>query len=218
VAIKVVDKTHLDARKLHKLYREARIQRLLRHRHIVRLLEVVDAPRAVFLVMEYVCGGELHALVASRGRMREHDARRVFRQIVDAVTYCHRRRVVHRDLKAENLLLDADLNIKIADFGFSNHFDPDSKLSTFCGSPPYAAPELFQGRQYTGPEVDVWSLGVILFVLVTGCLPFNGRNVQEMREAVCRGKFRRAGLAAGGTGSSSIATKVTATTTGTSGP
>jgi len=93
-------------------------------------------------------------------------------------------------LKAENLLLDKDLNIKIADFGFSNVFDPESKLDTFCGSPPYAAPELFQGRRYVGPEVDIWSLGVILYVLCTGCLPFDGKTLQEMRESVCRGKYR----------------------------
>lgn len=102
--------------------------------------------------------------------------------------------------KAENLLLDSNLDIKIADFGFSNHYDPDAKLDTFCGSPPYAihcfvtyryaAPELFQGRRYTGPEVDIWSLGVILYVLTTGCLPFDGKNLQEMRESVCRGKYR----------------------------
>ena len=88
------------------------------------------------------------------------------------------------------MLLDSNLNIKIADFGFSNNYDPEGKLDTFCGSPPYAAPELFQGRRYTGPEVDIWSLGVILYVLTTGCLPFDGKNLQEMRESVCRGKYR----------------------------
>ncbi|KAJ1507513.1 MAP/microtubule affinity-regulating kinase 3 [Coelomomyces lativittatus] len=93
-------------------------------------------------------------------------------------------------LEAENLLLDTNLDIKIADFGFSNQYDPDGKLDTFCGSPPYAAPELFQGRRYVGPEVDIWSLGVILYVLTTGCLPFDGKNLQEMRESVCRGKYR----------------------------
>lgn len=94
--------------------------------------------------------------LVAHGRIKETEARRKFHQIVSAVQYCHARRVVHRDLKAENLLLDADLNIKIADFGFSNYFDPAQNLKTWCGSPPYAAPELFEGKEYIGPAVDVW--------------------------------------------------------------
>nr|CAH8870366.1 unnamed protein product [Trichobilharzia regenti] len=122
--------------------------------------------------------------------MNEKDARCKFRQIVSAVQYCHQKMIVHRDLKAENLLLDAELNIKIADFGFSNYFSNSQKLDTFCGSPPYAAPELFLGRKYEGPEVDVWSLGVILYTLVSGTLPFDGKNLKELRERVLRGTYR----------------------------
>ena len=190
VAIKIIDKSQLDEKKLSKLYREVRIMKLLRHPHIVRLYEVIETKSTLFLVMESASGGELYDYLVVHGRMKEKEARAKFRQILSAVYYCHQKRVIHRDLKAENLLLDANLDIKIADFGFSNLYDPDLKLDTFCGSPPYAAPELFQGRRYTGPEVDMWSLGVILYVLTTGCLPFDGKNLQEMRESVCRGKYR----------------------------
>uniref|UniRef100_A0A9J7Z5V3 non-specific serine/threonine protein kinase n=1 Tax=Cyprinus carpio carpio TaxID=630221 RepID=A0A9J7Z5V3_CYPCA len=122
--------------------------------------------------------------------MAEKDARRKFKQIVAAVYFCHCRNIVHRDLKAENLLLDHNLNIKIADFGFSNLFSRGQLLKTWCGSPPYAAPELFEGKEYDGPKVDIWSLGVVLYVLVCGALPFDGSTLQNLRARVLSGKFR----------------------------
>ncbi|XP_062872295.1 MAP/microtubule affinity-regulating kinase 4 [Trichomycterus rosablanca] len=190
VAIKIIDKTQLNPTSLQKLFREVRIMKSLNHPNIVQLFEVIETEKTLYLVMEYASGGEVFDYLVAHGRMKEKEARAKFRQIVSAVHYCHQKKIVHRDLKAENLLLDADSNIKIADFGFSNEFTLGSKLDTFCGSPPYAAPELFQGKKYDGPEVDIWSLGVILYTLVSGSLPFDGQNLKELRERVLRGKYR----------------------------
>jgi len=190
VAIKIIDKTQLNPGSLQKLFREVRIMKTLDHPNIVKLYQVIETEKTLYLVMEYASGGEVFDYLVLHGRMKEKEARAKFRQIVSAVQYCHQKKIIHRDLKAENLLLDSEMNIKIADFGFSNEFVPGNKLDTFCGSPPYAAPELFQGKKYDGPEVDVWSLGVILYTLVSGSLPFDGSTLRELRERVLRGKYR----------------------------
>lgn len=190
VAIKIIDKTNLNEGSLAKLLREVKVMKQLDHPNVVKLFEVIDTEDTLFLVLEYAAGGEVFDFLVEHGRMKEKVAREKFRQIVSAIEYCHGLGIVHRDLKAENLLLDADMNVKIADFGFSNFYEAGKPLDTFCGSPPYAAPELFQGKKYEGPEVDVWSLGVILYTLVSGSLPFDGSNLKELRERVLRGKYR----------------------------
>uniref|UniRef100_A0A6P4ET70 Serine/threonine-protein kinase par-1 n=1 Tax=Drosophila rhopaloa TaxID=1041015 RepID=A0A6P4ET70_DRORH len=190
VAIKVIDKTQLNTSARQKLYREVEIMKQLNHPNIVRLFQVIESERTLYLVMEYASRGELFDHLVKNGRMREPEARVLFRQLVSAIQYCHSKQIVHRDLKAENLLLDQNMNMKIADFGFSNNFDLNAQLETFCGSPPYAAPELFKGRKYSGPEVDSWSLGVVLYTLVSGSLPFDGGTLNELRERVLRGKYR----------------------------
>ncbi|XP_053728887.1 serine/threonine-protein kinase SIK3 homolog isoform X1 [Synchiropus splendidus] len=190
VAIKIVDKTQLDDENLKKIFREVQIMKLLKHPHIIRLYQVMETERMIYLVTEYASGGEIFDHLVAHGRMAEKDARKKFKQIVAAVHFCHCRNIVHRDLKAENLLLDHNLNIKIADFGFSNLFSRGQLLKTWCGSPPYAAPELFEGKEYDGPKVDIWSLGVVLYVLVCGALPFDGSTLQNLRARVLSGKFR----------------------------
>ncbi|GIY56586.1 hypothetical protein CDAR_98092 [Caerostris darwini] len=190
VAIKIIDKTHLDEDNLKKILREIQIMKMLHHPHIIELYQVMETERMIYLVTEYASGGEIFDHLVAHGRMSEKEARHKFKQILTAVKYCHERHVVHRDLKAENLLLDENMNIKIADFGFSNYYESDKMLSTWCGSPPYAAPELFEGRQYNGPKADVWSLGVVLYVLVCGALPFDGSTLHSLRNRVLAGKFR----------------------------
>lgn len=190
VAIKIIDKTQLDENNLQKIYREVQIMKLLSHPNIIKLYQVMETKNMLYLVSEYAPNGEIFDYIARHGKMTEVDARKKFWQIILAVEYCHNHHVVHRDLKAENLLLDANMNIKIADFGFGNFFKTGEHLATWCGSPPYAAPEVFEGKKYLGPQIDIWSLGVVLYVLVCGALPFDGHNLQMLRDRVLSGRFR----------------------------
>ncbi|XP_071806169.1 serine/threonine-protein kinase SIK2-like [Asterias amurensis] len=190
VAIKIIDKSRLDESNLQKVYREVQIMKMLHNPHIIKLYQVMETKSMLYLVSEYASNGEMFDYLANHGRMSEKDARKKFWQIINAVAYCHQRRVVHRDLKAENLLLDSNMNIKIADFGFSNFFVPGDQLATWCGSPPYAAPEVFEGHRYSGPQLDIWSLGVVLYVLVCGALPFDANTLPQLKERVLAGRFR----------------------------
>ena len=140
------------------------------------------------MVLEYA-GGELFDYIVQNGRMKEAEARRFFQQMLCAVEYCHRHKIVHRDLKPENLLLDDNLNVKIADFGLSNIMTDGNFLKTSCGSPNYAAPEVIGGKLYAGPEVDVWSCGVILYVLLVGRLPFDDEHIPSLFAKIARGTY-----------------------------
>ncbi|KAK6469298.1 serine/threonine-protein kinase SIK2-like [Huso huso] len=190
VAIKIIDKSQLDAVNLEKIYREVQIMKMLNHPHIIKLYQVMETKNMLYLVTEYAKNGEIFDYLATHGRLSEPEARRKFWQILCAVEYCHDHSIVHRDLKAENLLLDGHMNIKIADFGFGNFFEAGEPLTTWCGSPPYAAPEVFEGQQYEGPQLDIWSLGVVLYVLVCGALPFDGPSLPVLRRRVLEGRFR----------------------------
>ncbi|XP_066516019.1 serine/threonine-protein kinase SIK1-like [Hoplias malabaricus] len=190
VAIKIIDKTRLDSSDLEKLNREVQIMKLLNHPHIIKLYQVMETKDMLYIVTEYAKNGEMFDYLASNGRLSEEEARRTFWQILKAVEYCHRHRIVHRDLKAENLLLDDNMNIKLADFGFGNFYMPGETLSTWCGSPPYAAPEVFEGKKYEGPQLDIWSLGVVLYVLLCGSLPFDGPTLPALKQRVTEGRYR----------------------------
>ncbi|XP_020504428.1 serine/threonine-protein kinase SIK1 [Labrus bergylta] len=190
VAIKIIDKTRLNPSNLEKIYREVQIMKLLNHPHIIKLYQVMETKDMLYIVTEYAKNGEMFDHLTSNGRMSEDEARKKFWQILTAVDYCHRHHIVHRDLKTENLLLDANMNIKLADFGFGNFYNAGEPLSTWCGSPPYAAPEVFEGKEYEGPQLDIWSLGVVLYVLVCGSLPFDGHSLPALRQRVTEGRFR----------------------------
>jgi len=169
--------------------REIKILKLFIHPHIIRLYEVIYTPTDIYVVMEYCKYGELFDYIVEKGRLQEDEARRIFQQIISGVEYCHRNMVVHRDLKPENLLLDSKYNVKLADFGLSNVMHDGHFLKTSCGSPNYAAPEVISGKQYAGPEVDVWSCGVILYALLCGTLPFDDENIPNLFKKIKGGIY-----------------------------
>ncbi|KFM28770.1 SNF1-related protein kinase catalytic subunit alpha KIN10 [Auxenochlorella protothecoides] len=190
VAIKILNRKKIRQMDMEdKVRREIKILRLFMHPHIIRLYEVIETAHDIYVVMEYVKSGELFDYIVEKGRLMEDEARRFFQQIVSGVEYCHRNMVVHRDLKPENLLLDSRMNVKIADFGLSNVMRDGHFLKTSCGSPNYAAPEVISGRLYAGPEVDVWSCGVILYALLCGSLPFDDENIPNLFKKIKGGIY-----------------------------
>ncbi|KDD75259.1 protein kinase, partial [Helicosporidium sp. ATCC 50920] len=190
VAIKILNRRKIRQMDMdEKVRREIKILRLFMHPHIIRLYEVVETNSDIYVIMEYVRSGELFDYIVEKGRLVEDEARHFFQQIVSGVEYCHRNMVVHRDLKPENLLLDARMNVKIADFGLSNVMRDGHFLKTSCGSPNYAAPEVISGRLYAGPEVDVWSCGVILYALLCGSLPFDDENIPNLFKKIKGGIY-----------------------------
>ena len=175
VAIKAINKTNQSFSRLQELFWEVNSLRIVNYPNIVKLLELIDTEETLFIVMEYLSRGDEFTHLEAKGRKTDGEARGPFRQLVSALQHCHQRGMVHGDLKLGNLLLDANNDAKISDFGLSNQWHPQKKLDTFCGSPAFTAPELFLGRPYTGPEQDVWSLGSILYTMVTGSLPFGDK-------------------------------------------
>eukprot|EP00732_Lithocolla_globosa_P003556 Lithocolla_globosa_v1_NODE_2903_length_1830_cov_9.584225.p1 type:complete len:595 gc:universal NODE_2903_length_1830_cov_9.584225:31-1815(+) len=190
VAIKVIEKASIEnERQVKRIQKEIRFLKLLSHPSIVKVYDVLETEKEIFIVMEYASGGELFDYIVANKRVKEKEARSFFRQIISAVDYCHQNSVIHRDLKPENLLLDDQKRMKIIDFGFSNTFASNELLNTFCGSPFYAAPEMILGKRYEGPEVDVWSLGVILFALLCGHLPFDDDDQKELYRKIASATY-----------------------------
>ncbi|XP_044157138.1 NUAK family SNF1-like kinase 1 [Bufo gargarizans] len=192
VAVKLIQKDKItdELDRVH-LQREIEITALLKHEHIIQVFEVFESTDKIIIVMEYASNGELYDFINNKHQLPESDARRFFRQIVSAVHYCHKNGIVHRDIKLENILLDENLNVKLADFGLSNLYHKNQVLETYCGSPLYASPEIVKGLPYHGPEVDCWALGVLLYALIYGSMPFDNSNYKTLAEHIGGGQYRQ---------------------------
>ncbi|KAH8376965.1 hypothetical protein KR093_002361 [Drosophila rubida] len=193
VAIKVVDldRAGLDAKALRMLSSEIATLECVHHPNILRLFEVVETLGRVYLVTEWIRGGELYNHITQGGPLREIHAAPLFKQLLLAVKHMHSLGYVHRDIKAENVLLLSEDRLKLADFGFSTQLinGANQKLDTFCGSPPYAAPELFSDDHYIGAPVDVWALGILLYFMVVGNMPFRAPTIPGLKAAILKGDY-----------------------------
>lgn len=193
VAIKVIDKEKvMKLGLMDQIKREISVMKLVTHPNIVQLYEVMATKTRIYFVLEHVRGGELFNKV-KRGRLKEDAARKYFQQLISAVDFCHSRGVYHRDLKPENLLLDENSNLKVSDFGLSALAEckrQDGLLHTTCGTPAYVAPEVINRKGYEGAKADIWSCGVILFVLLAGYLPFHDKNLMDMYKKIGKAEFK----------------------------
>ncbi|XP_020523571.1 CBL-interacting serine/threonine-protein kinase 21 isoform X2 [Amborella trichopoda] len=190
VAVKVIDKQMVvESKLMSQVQREISNMKLLHHPNIVKIYEVAATKTKIFIVMEYISGGQLADKISYLKRISDEQARKYFQQLIDAVDYCHRRGVYHRDLKPENLLLDGKENLKVSDFGLSTLRKSNGLLSTACGSPSYLAPEVIAHRSYDGGAADIWSCGVILYELLAGYLPFEDHNMMAMYQKICKAEY-----------------------------
>ncbi|KAK8961687.1 CBL-interacting protein kinase 23 [Platanthera guangdongensis] len=193
VAIKILDKEKiLLNRMVGQIKREISTMKLIRHPNVIRMYEVMASKTKIYIVLEFVTGGELFDKIAGQGRLKEDEARKYFQQLINAVDYCHSRGVYHRDLKLENLLLDANGLLKVSDFGLSalpQQVREDGLLHTTCGTPNYVAPEVINNRGYDGAKADLWSCGVILFIIMSGYLPFEDSNLMSLYKKIFKAEF-----------------------------
>lgn len=190
VAIKIIYKHKIkDDYVRENLQREGQLLRRLHHPHVIQLYEIIETDRVYCLVTECADGGELLDHIVAHHTLSEREVRKYIRQLTSAVDHLHKNKIVHRDLKAENLILDANLDLKIIDFGLSNSIDRADMLATQCGSPAYTAPECLGGKKY-GPEVDIWSIGINMFAMLTGRLPFSSQSVTALHAMILEQKCK----------------------------
>ncbi|GMI15695.1 hypothetical protein TrLO_g14052 [Triparma laevis f. longispina] len=194
VAVKILEKSKIiEVADVRRVTREINILKKNRHRNIIQLFEVIDKETTIYLIMENADGGELFDYIVQHQRIAEPLALSFFKQICDGAEYLHKMEVTHRDLKPENLLLQSSKEgwiVKIVDFGLSNTHEGNRLLQTACGSPCYAAPEMIHGYKYVGPKADIWSMGVILFAMVCGHLPFENSNTKLLYAQICAGEYK----------------------------
>ena len=172
---KIVNSTDVE-----RVKREIHILKMMKHPNIIKLHDLVENSKQIYIVMDLCEGGELFDLVWNSKRLDEENSKRIFSQIIDAIEYLAKIRVVHRDIKPENILFDWDMNVKLVDFGLSNTWKSGERLQTAWGSPCYASPEMISGKQYHGTYTDIWSAGIVLYFMLCGHLPFEDKDTSSL--------------------------------------
>jgi len=190
VAIKTIEKSYMkDDFSKKKVFQEVYLLKKIRHSNVIKLLEVFESSKHLLMVMEYAGGGDLLKLIKRKGRLAEGDAKFIFKQIVYGLAHIHCRSVIHRDIKLDNILLDCEKGVKICDFGVSKIIKKGQVIQEQCGTPAYLAPEIIIDKGYEGFFVDVWSMGVLLYAMVCGTVPFKAQNLEDLHKLILKGEF-----------------------------
>ena len=190
VAIKTIEKNYMqDDFSKRKVFQEVYLLKKIKHSNVIRLLEVFESSKHLLMVMEYAGGGDLLRLIKRKGKLQESDAKFIFKQIAYGLAHIHCRSVIHRDIKLDNILLDCEKGVKICDFGVSKIIKKGQVIQEQCGTPAYLAPEIIIDKGYEGFFVDVWSLGVLLFAMLCGTVPFKASNLDDLHKLILKGDF-----------------------------